>query len=151
MSPLTNSSPNWDPRSLQLDQVTARRDTRQGRRSSPVKGRFIAGPIPVAWVCRASKLGVKALLVGMALWHLKGLRKAGTLIVSNIMLRDWGIRSDAKRRALRKLERAGLIRVEGRGKRSPQVTILIEEGPQDSPVSAETVSRLHGLSLPRAP
>ena len=127
MSPLTNNSSNWDPRSLQLDQVTARRGTRHGRRVSPVRGRFIAGPIPVSWVCQASKLGVKTLLVGLALWHIKGLRKNNTFIVSNLMLRDWGIQADAKSRALRKLERAGLITVERQGKRSPQVTLLVKD------------------------
>src|SRR5215471_4876608 len=120
MSPLTNNSSNWDPRSLQLDQVTARRGTRQGRKVSPIQGKFIAGPIPVSWVCQAKRLGVTALLVGLALWHMKGLRKSNTFIVSNLMLRDWEIQPDAKSRALRKLERAGLIRVERRGKRSPK-------------------------------
>ena len=128
MSPLTNSSPNWDPRSLQIDQVTAsQRGTRQGRSVSPVKGKFIAGPIPVSWVCQAGRLGVKTLLVGLALWHIKGLRKSNTFIVSNLILRDWGIQADAKSRALRKLEMAGLITVERQGKRSPQVTLLVKD------------------------
>jgi len=127
MSPLTNNSSNWDPRSLQLDQVTARRGTRQGRKVSSIQGKFIAGPIPVSWVCQAGRLGVKALLVGLALWHIRGLRKNHTFIVSNLMLRDWGIQPDAKSRALRKLERAGLITVERRGKCSPQVTLLVKD------------------------
>jgi DNA-binding transcriptional ArsR family regulator len=76
-------------------------------------------------VVHASRLGVKALLVGLALWHLKKLRQADTIIVSNLMLRDWGIEPDAKSRALRKLEKAGLIRIERRGKRSPLVTLVV--------------------------
>lgn len=68
---------------------------------------------------------MKALLVGLALWHIEGLRKADTFIVSNVMLQDWGIQPDAKRRALRSLEKAGLIRVERRCKRSPQITLLV--------------------------
>jgi DNA-binding transcriptional ArsR family regulator len=75
----------------------------------------------------ASKLGVKTLLVGLALWHIKGLRKSNTFIVSNLMLRDWDIQADAKSRALRKLEGAGLITVERQGKRSPQVTLLVKD------------------------
>jgi DNA-binding transcriptional ArsR family regulator len=128
MSPLTNNSANWDPKSLQLDQVAhSHGGTRQGRRVSPVTKRFIAGPIPVSWVCQAGRLGVKTLLVGLALWHIKGLRKMNTLLVSNLMLEAWGIQPDAKSRALRKLERAGLITVERRGKRSPQVTLLVKD------------------------
>ena len=138
MSPLTNSSSNWDPRSFRLDQVTGSQgSSRHGRSVSPVTKRFIAGPIPVSWVCHASKLGVKTLLVGLALWHIMGLRKMNTFIVSNLMLRDWGIRADAKGRALRKLERAGLISVERQGKRSPQVTLRVKNSPSPT---ATTVS-----------
>jgi len=60
---------------------------------------------------------VKALLVGLALWHLKGLRKADTVVVSNLMLQEWGVQPDAKTRALRKLENVGLIRIERRAAR----------------------------------
>jgi DNA-binding transcriptional ArsR family regulator len=131
MSPLTNNSPSWDPNSLRLDRVgRSQGGTRHGRRVSPVTGKFIAGPIPVSWICRAKHLGVTALLVGLALWHIKGLRKVDTFIVSNLMLEGWGIQPDAKSRALRKLERAGLITVERRGKRSPQVTLLVEDFPK---------------------
>ena len=43
------------------------------------------------------------------------------------MLEEWGVQADAKRRALRKLEMAGLITVERRGKRSPHVTLLVKD------------------------
>jgi hypothetical protein len=126
MSPLMNSRSNWDPRSLQLDQVTGSQGgNRQGRRASPVRGKFISGPVDVSWLCQASRLGVTTLLVGLTLWYIRGLRKTNTFQVSNIMLEEWGVQADAKRRALRKLERAGLIAVERRGKRSPQVTLLV--------------------------
>jgi hypothetical protein len=81
---------------------------------------------------------VKALLVGLLLWNLKGLRKCETFAVSNIMAHDWGITPDAKRRALRKLEKAGLISVERRGKRSPLVTLLVGK-----PLDGGTVAGLH--------
>ena len=80
-------------------------------------------------MCRASHLGVKALLVGLALWHLKGLRKTDTFIVSNLMVQDWGVQPDAKSRALRTLEKAGLIGIERRGKRSPRVTLVVASNP----------------------
>ena len=130
MSPNTNSNISWDPSLLQLNQNRVARSqgiVRRGRRVPPIQGKFIAGPVDVSWVRQASHLGVKALLVGLALWHIKGLRKSYTFIVSNLMLQDWGIRPDAKRRALRALENARLIKVERRGKRSPQVTLVVEE------------------------
>jgi hypothetical protein len=130
MSPNTNTDASWDPGCLRLAPGASRGlqgGGRRGRRLSPIRGKFVAGPVDVSWVVRASQLGVKALLVGLVLWHIKGLRKADTFNVSNLMVRDWGIRPDAKRRALRALENARLIKIERRGKRSPQVTLVVEE------------------------
>jgi hypothetical protein len=83
------------------------------------------GPIDVAWVRQAAQLGVTTLLVGMALWYLKGLRQTNSFIISNLMVAEWGVQPDAKRRALRKLEQAGLVSIERRGKRSPLVSLVI--------------------------
>jgi hypothetical protein len=74
----------------------------------------------------------------LALWHIKGLRKTDTFVVSNLMLQEWDIQPDAKRRALRALERAGLIRIEGRGKRSPKVTLISRNGIPDGAVGVAT-------------
>ena len=126
--------------------------TRRGRRLSPIRGKFIAGPIDVSWVVQASQLGVKALLVGLALWHLKKLRQADTFIVSNLMVRDWGIQPDAKTRALRKLEKAGLIRIAGRGKRSPLVTLIVGKRSEGSKVAAaNSLDQLGVAGVPVAP
>ena len=132
MSPNTNMSPNnrtWDPSYLRLDQtrvVQLKGRLRRGRQPSPIRDKFIAGPIDVSWVCRAGRLGVKALLVGLALWHLRGLRRSNSFIVSNLMIQEWGVQPDAKARALRKLEKARLITVKREGKRSPRVTLIVE-------------------------
>jgi len=133
MSPYTNISPNtkstWDPSCLQLDQtkVATNGGLHRGRRPSPIRDKFIAGPIDVPWVCHASRLGVTALLVGLALWHIKGLRRSNSFTFSNLIVEAWGIQPDAKSRALRKLEKAGLITVERKGKRSPRVTLIVGE------------------------
>ena len=42
-----------------------------------------------------------------------------------MVAQEWGLLPDAKSRALRKLEMAGLIAVERRGKRSPRVTLVL--------------------------
>jgi hypothetical protein len=143
MSPNTNANTSWDPSRLRLDQYGARRlqgGTRHGRRASPIRNKFIAGPVDVAWVCQASHLGVKALLVGLALWHIRGLRRADTFTVSNLMVQNWGIQPDAKRRALRALEKAGLIKIERRGKRSPQVTLVVKNSNQAPLVTGPVTS-----------
>ena len=139
MSPNTNNNISWDPSLLQLNQNRVARSqgiVRRGRRVPPIEGKFIAGPVDVSWVRQASHLGVKALLVGLALWHIRGLRRTDSFVVSNLMLQDWGIRADAKRRALRALENADLIKVERRGKRSPQVTLVVEKKALTSPLGS---------------
>jgi hypothetical protein len=140
MSPIINMSSGtgstWDPSCLRLDEagVTALKPrTCRSRRASPIRDKVIAGPIDVSWVCRASRLGVKALFVGLALWHLKGLRRDDSFLVSNLVLREWGIQPDAKARALRKLEKAGLIAVERRAKCSPLVTLVVQDGRRTPP------------------
>ena len=118
----------WDPSSLRLapaDAADARLAPRRGRRAPSTRGRFVAGPIDVAWLSRARKLGVTALWVGLGLWHLRGLRRTDTFVVSNLMMRGWEVSPDAKSRALRALEKAGLIAIERRGKRSPLVSLLL--------------------------
>jgi DNA-binding transcriptional ArsR family regulator len=155
MSPNTNTNISWDPSSLQLDQDGLRRlqgGTRRGRRVSPIRGKFIAGPIDVSWVVQASRLGVKALLVGLALWHLKKLRQADTFIVSNLMVQDWGVQPDAKNRALRKLEKAGLIRIKRQGKRSPQVSLIVGNRSEGGKVgAADSLGQLGVAGVPVAP
>src|SRR6266487_2131384 len=131
MSPNTNISPNtkstWDPSCLRLDQTGVRRfkgGPRRGRRASPIRGKFIKGPLDFVWFSKARQLGVTALWVGFGLWFLRGLRRSNSFTVSNLMMQECGVQPDAKARALRALERAGLITVERRGKRSPQVTLI---------------------------
>jgi DNA-binding transcriptional ArsR family regulator len=133
MSPISNMSPitesTWDPNCLRLDQARVtglNAGLRRGRKPPSIRDKFIAGPVDVSWVCQASQLGVKALLVGLALWHLKGLRRSNSFELSNLMVREWGIQPDAKARALRKLEKAGLVILERRGKRSPRVTLVMQ-------------------------
>jgi DNA-binding transcriptional ArsR family regulator len=41
------------------------------------------------------------------------------------MMQGWEVSPDAKSRALRALEKAGLIAIERRGKRSPRVSLLL--------------------------
>jgi hypothetical protein len=61
---------SWDPIQLRLDGAAIQKSQSapsRGRRTSPISGKFIAGPIEVAWVIQAAQLGLKALLLGMAL------------------------------------------------------------------------------------
>lgn len=133
MSPYNGTEANWDPHSLVLDDaVPPEAAVRKGRRVSSVRGKFIAGPVDVVWLSQARKLGVTALWVGLGLWFLRGLKRSDSFVVSNLMLDQWGVLPDAKSRALRKLETAGLITIESRGKRSPRITLKVHDSVNDS-------------------
>jgi len=121
----------WDPNRFKLEHNVAQGIGSVSRRKSHMMRMagmpFLRGPIPMHWLHEASKLGVSALWVGCVLWHLAGLKKTSTFLVSNLHLHRWGIDRRAKSRALKALSNAGLITVEGRGKRSPRVTIVVAD------------------------
>jgi hypothetical protein len=80
----------------------------RGRQPSTIRNKFIKGPLDFVWLSEARKLGVTALWVGLSLWFLRGLRRSNSFMVSNLMMQEWGVQPDAKARALRALEKAGL-------------------------------------------
>jgi len=117
----------WDPSNLRLspDYVTEAKPRKRKR----VLGRFLRGPVPMNWIAQAHNCGGKAGLMGTILWHLAGMKKARTVIVTNVEVARWGLNRYAKRRALNALAGAELITIERSGKRSPLVTIL--DGPHE--------------------
>jgi hypothetical protein len=87
-------------------------------------GNFLKGPIPIAWLMKASALPGKAFHIGIVLWYVCGLRKDKTIILANGLLEQFHISRQAKYRCLKALDGAGLITFEGRKDRNPRVTIL---------------------------
>ena len=124
-----NNRDNWSPKSFQLDpsNLPPSRPNRKGRKVSSVRGKFICGPLDVIWLSQARKLGVTALWVGLGLWYLRGLRGSDSFLVSNMTMQEWGVLPDAKGRALRQLQSAGLIALEQNGKRNPRATLIIKK------------------------
>ena len=88
--------------------------------------KFLRGPVPWGWLQRASGLGGKALNVGLALWRQRGISKRSTVKLSMSSL-DMGFDRSNASRALRALERAGLVTVERAPGCSPLVTIIDDE------------------------
>ncbi len=89
-------------------------------------GRFIKGPIPLDWVLMAANLPGQSLTVGITIWYLAGLTKCQSVRISNEALAPFGVKRDAKRRALRELESAGLITVSWGSASSPIATIIVK-------------------------
>lgn len=92
---------------------------RQGVKArEKTEGRFIRGPLPLSWWREAGKLSKSANRVGLALFYLRGLSKSDRFKLTPARLRELGIDRDCRRRGLKDLERAGLMRVveSGQGK-----------------------------------
>jgi hypothetical protein len=95
-----------------------------------VRGEFLKGPVPLAWLSAASKLpGKAALAVGLALWFEAGRRRSQTVTLTSAILARFGVNRKAKYRGLASLERTGLIDVVRVPRRNPVVTILVA-GPE---------------------
>jgi DNA-binding MarR family transcriptional regulator len=103
-------------------------DKRLGRYTAPKRKAtpepFLRGPIPADWLKAAGQLPGKALHVGLVAWYVAGLRsKRDDLPVSSERAAQFGVTRQSKYRALRALERAGLVSVKRNGNRAPAVTI----------------------------
>jgi hypothetical protein len=88
-----------------------------------IVGPFLKGPIPLHWLERAAQLGGKALHVGISLWFLKGVTGSNTVRFNQNRQGRYGVKRDAARRGLKKLEGNGLIKVNRKNGRSLEVVI----------------------------
>jgi len=86
--------------------------------------RFLKGPIPWSWVADAAALPGQALLVGLCIWRLAGVKKSRTVFFGNSDLKPLGIDRAAKSRALLALEQARLIKIIRQHGRFPTITLL---------------------------
>ena len=87
---------------------------------------FIRGPMPLAWFIRAANIPRRnALVVGLVLWHLAGLRseRVGLVLCVN-RCEPFGLGRKSVERGLRDLENAGLVRVDRKSGRCPRVDLL---------------------------
>jgi hypothetical protein len=92
-------------------------------RNPRLTGNFLKGPIPIAWLMKASALPGKASQIGLVLRHLRGLRKNDTVILANGLLEQFHISREAKYRCLKALEGAGLLTAEGQKDRNPRILL----------------------------
>ena len=114
-----------DPKRLQLTpEVAFKSKPRPPKPASKTTKRFLKGPIPLNWLAQAARRSGKALHVGIALWFLSGLKRSGTIALSQSILRLFGVGRFSGYRGLAELEKAGLVSVVRHAGRNPIVTIL---------------------------
>ena len=91
------------------------------RRRRPL---FLRGPVPLEWLQRAARLPGQSLAVGIVIWFLAGLNKAGTVRVTGQWVSSFGIDRHALYRALKWLEADGLVGVRRRAGSCPEVRLI---------------------------
>ena len=104
--------------------------SRPTRPPQRVRGRFLKGPVPFDWLSMAAKLPGRAFHVGILLWFLAGMTARLTVTLTGATTRSFGLDRDAKSRALRSLEAAGLVTVRRRPGQNPDVTIILPDDTQ---------------------
>ena len=126
---------DFDPDKLRIDRATVDGWLEKTDRSKPApahpaqKGKFLRGPVPLAWLQRAAELRGKALAVGLALWFLRGCQKRWTVRLTRRTLQRFAVGRKPGYLGLKNLEAAGLVRVRRRVGRSPVVTICHRHQP----------------------
>ena len=116
-----------NPKTLEYRPGQIARPAQSQRPPRKVRGRFLRGPVPLNWLAEAAKLPGKTLHVGVLLWFRAGLTRNVTVHLTGTVARTFGLDRYAKSRALRQLERKGLITVDRRVGRNPVVTILTSQ------------------------
>lgn len=75
--------------------------------------RFIKGPIPISWLVRARSLpGEYTLLTALVLFYVRGMKQSKKIVVERYHFNLFEIKKDSARRALDRLQKAGLIEYE---------------------------------------
>ena len=115
-----------DPKALSMPKQTvmAKRERAPHHKTGE---HFLRGPIPMDWLCAASKASGRGcgFQVGIAIWYLSGLnRQAKTVKLTGSILTKMGVNRHAGYRGLEALEKYGLVSVKRHPGRSPIVTIL---------------------------
>lgn len=109
------------------------RNTGSGRRQRLPRHRrgelFLKGPIPLTWIQSAASLPGRALAVGLEIWFWAGLKKSGDVRIALSRLRVApGMPRSTAARALKELERAGLVSVRRGPGRKPRVRLEVPSG-----------------------
>jgi hypothetical protein len=139
------SDADFDPDKLRIDSTTVNGWLKNAQNEQPPrapirKGKFLRGPVPLAWLHRAADLPGKALAVGLALWFLRGVQKRRTVRLTRRTLRRLGVGRKPGYLGLKNLEGAGLVRVRRQKGKSPVVTICFprtENTPAKAPDFSE--------------
>jgi DNA-binding MarR family transcriptional regulator len=116
----SSRSASLDDDIVAIEVETAALRQAQARRAR----RFLKGPIPMPDIATAARLPGQALAVFLAVYHRTALTREPGVRLPRALMQELGVTKDAKARALRLLEAAGLIHVERSPGRQPNITLI---------------------------
>ena len=90
----------------------------------PKKKLFLRGPVPMDWLSRAAELPGKTLNVALAIWWLKGMTQSESFKLNRKSLSLFNIKRDAASISLKRLEGAGLIKIQKKVGQRPVISII---------------------------
>ena len=90
----------------------------------PKKKLFLRGPVPMDWLSKAAELPGKTLNVALAIWWLQGMTQSELFKLTRKSLSLFSIKRDAASISLKRLEGAGLIRVQRNIGQRPTISII---------------------------
>ena len=103
---------------------------------------FVRGPVPGGWLETALSFGGKAGNLALALWWLVGMNPVNPIRLTKQVLEKFCVSAKTSRRVLKKWERAGLVLVDRKQGRGPDVTLL----PVKSEISTDERERPQDLA-----
>lgn len=124
--PTTSPSPSINLDEFRLESSQLNQSSGSTSQPSRQKRKFIRGPIDLAWVMKAGRLKGKALQVGMILWFESGCQESRTVPLRQSLAQEFGCHRDTVIRAVRELEKAGLVTITSDPGKCLSVTLLKE-------------------------
>lgn len=90
---------------------------------------FIKGPIPISWLVMADSLpGKYTLRTALVIFYVQGLGSTKKIVLDRFHFDLFGIKKDSARRALDRLQKAGLIGYKKSGQKFEVTIILSVQG-----------------------
>jgi hypothetical protein len=92
--------------------ITGEHEIDVGLRKPPLRERFVKGPLLLSELIPVGRMPGKVLLLWLLIRHRTDLSRDGWATLPRRQLKEWGIGKNARTDALRRLEQAGLVKVE---------------------------------------
>ena len=93
----------------------------------PKKKLFLRGPVPMDWLSKAAELPGKTLNVALAIWWLQGMTQSESFKLTRKSLSLFNIKRDAASISLKRLEGAGLIKIQKKVGQRPTILVILTQ------------------------